>query len=136
MLVRIAQPLDINLTGYDVELAHLEPGEQDVPDAVADWLARNPEFGELVTDAGGDTGGAGGTVKEVLAALAAAETIEAVNELKEAEEGRPKGGRATVLSAVEARLAELAASSGGGPDAKADGAGAGEQPATSTGASS
>lgn len=50
MWVRLTAPLEFNLTGYDRVPVKLPAGEQDVPERVAEWLARNPEAGDVLAE--------------------------------------------------------------------------------------
>lgn len=46
--VKLTTPLRINVTGYDREARTFPAGEHDVPDRVAEWLERNPGFGQVL----------------------------------------------------------------------------------------
>jgi hypothetical protein len=53
---RITRTLRINVNGYDRVATVFEPGEQDVPESVAAWLAHNPEYGKVLGDRGQGAG--------------------------------------------------------------------------------
>lgn len=46
--ITVTRPFSYNLTGYDAVATAFAPGEQDVPEAVAAWVAENPEFGAAI----------------------------------------------------------------------------------------
>lgn len=48
MRVRLTRELRLNLTGYDRLPAIYAPGEQDVPAAVAEYIAGHPSWGEVL----------------------------------------------------------------------------------------
>lgn len=145
-LVRITKPFAYNLTGNDQHPLAFEIGEAVAPATVAEWLRRNPSYGEVLDDSeeappppergprrlpepsnteedGSDL--LRGKVAEVVERIIALDDAQRLATLHAIEEqaAKPRKG---VLDAIVARLAELSdegEAADGQPDAAAGGEG-------------
>ncbi len=50
MQVRLNERLRFNPDGFSREMWEFEPGEQEVPDVVGEFILANPSLGEVVQD--------------------------------------------------------------------------------------
>lgn len=130
-LVRIIQAVTANLSGYDREPVVLEPGEErEASENFAEWLRRNPGYGEVLGDGPGTSPSADppadppadGVAAEV-AALGVKPLIERLEEITDAEsiaaieaiENDKAKPRAGVLTALTARIEAIGSGPEGNP---------------------